>query len=168
MSADRRFRFTPKPPEIVVETADNARDFSVLLVKKAHAGIASFGGERDVTLDLELEDAGGELRRYLLPLADVDPYLLAADLQACADDVLRRAAIDAGLDTIAAESAVREARRAGRIARRQLTEGFQGASESTCSYCLRSTAFIVDGVRYCKRHAEEYGVRPHGKIGEAT
>lgn len=157
----------PKPPKIVVETAETVDPrFSFLLAVRAHAAIASFDGEKKISLDLMLEDGAGEQRRYVIELgAPIDPYLLAADLQACGDHVLRRSAIDAGLDEIETQKTLREAHRVQRIARRQLLDGFDGEPSSTCQFCPRSTAFVIDGVRYCKRCAEEHGVRPRGKIG---
>ena len=34
-----------------------------------------------------------------------------------------------------------------------------------CDFCERPYRLAVDGIRFCKRHAEEADVRPHGKIG---
>lgn len=155
-----------KPPEIVVETVETSeRQFVLLSAVKAYGAIASFEGEKKVCLDLVLEDGSGEQRRYVIELDEaIDPYILASDLQGCADNVLRRAAIDAGLDTIAADRVVRDARRMERIARRQLRDSLATTPASTCDFCPRTTAFVIDGKRYCKRCAEEHGVRPTGKI----
>lgn len=128
-----------------------------------------YDGELTLYLDCEVEQRIDKDRpksgRVMLAFETVDPYIIAADILGMADVILRRAAIDEGLDLQAQERVVRRARNVNRRARRKLVDAAEKAGGLSCSSCPRTARMIVDGVRYCKRCAEEAGVRPHGKIG---
>jgi hypothetical protein len=155
-------------PRVVIETADdNAGGFRALEIAGVHAAILSFAGEKTLGLDCQLRDADGELQRYVFELdRSIDPYEVAAELMGCSDVILRQTARDAGIDARGQAKIVRNANRLARRARRQHEQAISSHESAHCHFCQRSTAFVVDGVRLCKRHAEELGERPHGKIGE--
>jgi hypothetical protein len=118
-----------------------------------------------IGLDVHGQTADGERQFGIVLGPFVDPCELAGDLEGLASVIVTRAAVDLGLDRIEAGKQARKITREARIAaRRQTTE--QAPQSVTCDFCKRSVAVIVGTSRYCSRHAEEYGVRPHGKIGE--
>lgn len=119
-----------------------------------------------VLLDVDVATADGpeSFRLALRPLAGADPYVFAADLQGTADAIVRQA----GRELQASEQAMAEHRRQQRLEARRVRERATEAAlvASTCDFCQRPVSFVVEGARLCKRHAEELGVRPHGKVGE--
>lgn len=92
---------------------------------------------------------------------------LIADLRALRDEMIRIS----GLESVEDERLRREEDRQLRaflkkkedeqyeVERRRLQ-----AEAKSCFFCHRPISLYVEGVAYCKRHAEEHGVRPHGKI----
>jgi hypothetical protein len=94
----------------------------------------------------------------------VNPNELAGELEGCAATIVRRIALDVGLDAQEAAQHARRIVREERVKARTETRE-QALPNVTCDFCSRSVAVIVEGARLCSRHAEELGVRPHGKIG---
>ncbi len=103
--------------------------------------------------------SGGRVFTLALPPDQVLEHLVG-DLIAIAKDVLRQD----GLEARDLQKAVREIAREARLAEQRTASWLQTSPEMTCGFCSRPTSVIVEGTRYCKRHAEEHGVREHGKI----
>ena len=120
-----------------------------------------------VGLDLTCETAEGP-RQFAIVLGPaVSPFEIAGELEGVGKTIVEKIALDVGLDAQEAARHARDIARRDRIEARRQTVDHAGANV-TCDYCRRSVSVIVDGVRLCNRHAEELGVRPHGKIGEGT
>jgi hypothetical protein len=116
-------------------------------------------------IQFHCDTAEGERTFGLVLGPYVDPFELAGDISGCAETIAKRFVIDEGLDSIQAEQIARKIRR--RATSRARRETINHTSPSvTCDFCNHSVAVIVGTQRYCKRHAEERGVRPHGKIGD--
>lgn len=111
-------------------------------------------------------DLGGLLKDGGIDPDGIDPYQVAADLMAAGDALLRLASIEAGLDAkgveVVTRRVVKRRRRKAEQERREIAAQLQ--TVATCSRCGRPTALIENGVRYCKRHAEQAGLRQKGKI----
>lgn len=91
----------------------------------------------------------------------INPYHLAADIVACANEMARMV----GLETLDEKEIARRSAIEFDRALRRSEESFRNpAVRPTCEKCSKPTAVIVDGVRYCKAHAREHGVLPTGKI----
>jgi hypothetical protein len=121
-----------------------------------------------LVIGLELVCDTGEERekRFAVILGPmVDPTELAGELEGCAATIVRRMALDRGFDVQEAAQVARRIAREERVKARAETRE-QALPNVTCDFCGRSVAVIVKGARLCNRHAEELGVRPHGKIGE--
>lgn len=117
-----------------------------------------------IGLNVQAETAEGERQFGLVLGPFVDPCELAGELEGLATTIVARAAIDLGFDSIEAAQRARRSVREHRLASRREVEK-EVPANVTCDFCPRSLAFVIDGQRYCKRCAEEAGVRPHGKIG---
>lgn len=126
-----------------------------------------------VTVEL---DAGDEIAFvFSLPSekgrASASLIGLVAEFERSCVEVLRLEAISAGIGRQEAEQKAREYARRARIeGRRQAEQELARAAATipTCVFCRKRVALIHDGVRLCSRHAEELGVRPHGKIGSES
>lgn len=128
------------------------------------------GEEIHVTLKVELADdptySGFNVDTFVIDLGGkdgVNPYALAAELMAAGDALVRLSAQKYGVDHQEEEKRIRKLRRKAGLKRHQIAEEIVAASH--CHACPRPVRFVVDGVPYCGRHAEEAGVRPRGKIG---
>lgn len=130
------------------------------------AGVSLFRGERHLTIRVLLaEGEAANHREFVLDLgaaeSAVSPYAVASELMAAADALLSQEAAERGRESQARQLIERMHRRAERN-RRETAPKIMEASR--CDFCARPLAFVVDGASYCKRHAEEHGVRPRGKI----
>lgn len=129
-------------------------------------GVSLFQGERHLTLRVLLApEAATNTREFVLDLggweSEVSPYAIASELMAAADALITQEAAERGREAQARRLVERQHRRAERH-RRETAPKLMEATR--CDFCARPLAFAVDGVSYCKRHAEEHGVRPKGKI----
>ena len=129
-------------------------------------GVTLLNEERCLTIRVRLApDAPTNTPEFVLNLGAVgstlQPYAIASELMAATDALIRMVAAEEGREKQAAALIERLHRRAQR-GRRETAPKIMEASR--CDFCPRPLAFAVDGVSYCKRHAEEHGVRPRGKI----
>lgn len=124
-------------------------------------------GERRLGLRIYLADDDDGAPSLELDLTELDIPGIVSGLEAAIVELFRLEGIERGLDVIDANRAAHGAARRLRIEadarKREIAELIRPAL--TCSRCGRPTRIIdEDGTRYCKRHAEEAGVRPKGKI----
>lgn len=140
-------------------------DVKLLTPSEVNAGVIVLAdGSRRLALRVYVE---GE-PMFELDLTHLNIPAIIGGLEASTGELLKLMSIDEGLDHQAAAAIEREAmRRLRRDANRQRREDAGGLHRAlTCSRCSRPVSIIdTDGSRYCKRHAEELGIRPRGKIG---
>lgn len=127
-------------------------------------------GQVELWLELELELVGGAMNGRTITMAVLmdacDPYELAGELAGIADEVVKQVGRDRGLDEQEQRELVRRQRIREKARRAEVAEAVAASGATHCDFCQRSVAFVVEGAKLCKRHAEELGVRPHGKVGE--
>lgn len=160
------------PMQFRVNLVDHLPDgFRTLKTSSVSVAVLAAHGERRIVLDLELprepnDPGSGDVLEVYFELDEkIDPYILAGDLMAAGDALIRAIALEDGLDVQAVAQAQRRARRMARVARRQLGEKIESSEATKCEVCkARPVAFVVDGRRYCKRCIPE-DERPKGKIG---
>jgi hypothetical protein len=133
----------------------------VLITKGTGEGV-----ELWLELDLELVVEGAPYGLAVAALVEyVDPYVLAGELMGLADSIVQQVALDRGADEREAGKLLRSQHLKQRRRRREVAEQVAASGATHCDFCQRGVAFVVEGSRLCKRHAEELGLRPHGKIG---
>lgn len=152
----------PKKTELTPSTVTIAHASDVI------AGIfIDAAGERRLGLRIYLPDDEDGTPSLELDLTELDIPGMIAGLEAAIVELFRLEGIERGLDAIDANAAARAAekrlRREADARKREVAELVRPALR--CSRCGRPTSIIdEDGTRYCKRHAEELGIRPKGKI----
>lgn len=125
-------------------------------------------GSLELWMLLEVSVAAGwgpeEFTLAVRPLEGADPYRFAAELTGAADAVVLQEGRKLQVD----RQVLAEHKRRARLEQRQIREAMVevAVEASSCEFCQRPVSFVVEGTRLCKRHAEELGVRPHGKVGE--
>lgn len=140
-------------------------DVKLMTPSEVNAGVIVLSdGRRRLALRVYLE---GE-PMFELDLTDLNIPAIIGGLEASTGELLKLLSIEEGLDVQRAAEveriALKRLRRDANAQRRADSAGLHAAL--TCSRCSRPTAIIdTDGARYCKRHAEELGIRPRGKIG---
>lgn len=55
-------------------------------------------------------------------------------------------------------------RQAHELSKEESQKQAYGATRCAAEGCQRARSFFADGKGYCKKHADELGIRPHGKI----
>jgi hypothetical protein len=124
------------------------------------------GGTPELWLELTMMLETGEELELALRLQYVDPYLMAGEIAGVADALVRQVARDTQANAQEERELVRKQRLRERRRRDEVAEQVAASGATSCDYCHRSVAVLVEGAKLCKRHAEELGVRPHGKVGE--
>lgn len=151
-----------------VNDASELERFAPYEVIRMQVAVSTVAGEgrNVVSLLTRIRGAEGEEMDIDLVLLDtqINMFDIGADLLGAADGIVHQLNIEAGLDRQQGEKIRRKLRRAAEHDRRIMAEHVVHEPELHCNYCPRGAAVIVDGVRYCKRHAEEHGVREKGKI----
>ena len=140
-------------------TMANLLEGRPVLISRAAGGV-------ELWLELVLDLGDGAESRLAAKLEVVDPYLMAGEIAGAADAIVRQVAIDHGADAQATRELLRKQRLRERARRAEVAEQIAASGATHCDFCQRSVAFIVEGAKLCKRHAEELGVRPTGKVGE--
>ena len=164
-------RRSDPPMEFRVNPVDHLPDgFRTVRASSVSVAVLAAHGRRRIVLDLELPrepndpGSGDVLEAYFELDEAIDPYILAGDIMAAGDSLIRALALEDGLDAQEIEQAQRRARRMARIARRQLGEKIEESEVTKCETCKRRpVAFVIDGRRFCKRCVPE-DARPKGKI----
>jgi hypothetical protein len=168
MSADTREpKYDPRPVSLHL-VAIRAKAFlvpSAELPPERRSQLSSNKSGFVIGLDLTYDTAEERGQHIGIILGStINPNELAGELEGCAATIVRRIALDVGLDAQEAAQHARRIAREERLKTRAETEE-HSLPNVTCDFCGRSVAVIVEGARLCNRHAEELGVRPHGKIG---
>lgn len=155
-------------PPMHVGTSEELDRFAPYLVTWAQISVSTVKDEGLPVISLlaRIEGEGGEAMDVDLMLSNehLNQIDLAADLMGAAEGIIHQLNISAGLDHREGELILRKLRKKAERDRRVFRDNIVSTPELHCAYCPRLTAVIVDGVRYCKRHAEEHGVREKGKI----
>jgi hypothetical protein len=131
------------------------------------ARAASEGGV-ELWLKCLLEVSDGTEVPTMLWLDFIDPYALAGEIAGVADALVAQTLRDKGADARQVYEATRQQRLRERRRRDEVKEQVQDSQATECDAdgCHRSVSFVVEGMKLCKRHAEELGVRPTGKVGD--
>lgn len=159
-------RLGPEPPRNAQEALAGHGIARVLEGRPMLLARAEGGAELWLDVLLQFSD-GCEVPTALL-LDVCDPYELAGELLGVADELVRQVALDHQADAQEERELLRRMRLKAKRRREEVALQVRASGATSCDMdgCQRSVAFIVEDTKLCKRHAEELGVRPHGKVGE--
>lgn len=157
----------PRIEPVLVEDALRGHGVAEVLECRPVLLARASGGGVELWLDLLLRFPGGPDVPTMLLLEVIDPYVLAGELAGVADALVAQTLRDRGADAQQVHEATRSMRLRERRRRQEVSELVLRSNATGCDAdgCQRSVSFVVEGMKLCKRHAEELGVRPHGKIG---
>lgn len=148
---------------------ESVADQPTLVVTGWKVGLLFSEGARDpieqarITIAFELEDPPHGPFLFELPIAGADK--LAAKILGAVEAWTQVVVREHGISEQERQRVERKAGHDRRAAQRDGREQIMGGiTRTTCHACGRLGVITVDGTHYCKRHADEAGVRPRGKV----